>query len=174
MDLETLSHLGNFFGGIAVAGSLLFLAYELHTSNRLARAQAQRDMRAAWQETLYKMAEYGPEIQEGLVDFNNLNPAKQLICVNIIASMGNQIDTLLKLKAKGLETEDNVRWTMDVFTGIINTPGGIEIWRHLEKSNLFGDDLLTAVRGKLKELGDPSEKIIEMLPWLRFDPKTRR
>ena len=174
MDLETLSHLGNFFGGIAVAGSLLFLAYELHTSNRLARAQAQRDMRATWQETLYKMAEYGPEIQEGLVDFDNLNPAKQLICVNVIASMGNQIDTLLKLKEKDLETEDNVRWTMDVFTGIINTPGGIEIWRHLEKSNLFGDDLLAAVRGKLKELGDPSEKIIEMLPWLRFDPKTRR
>ena len=53
-------------------------------------------------------------------------------------------------------------------------PSGIEIWRHLEKNNLFGDDLLTAVREKLKELGDPSEKIIEMLPWLRFDPETRR
>ena len=173
MELETLSHLGNFFGGIAVAGSLLFLAYELHTSNRLARAEAQRDMRAAWQDTLYKMAEYGPEVQEGLVDFNYLNPAKQLKCVTVIASMGNQVDTLLKLKEKGLETEDNIRWTMDVFTGIINTPGGIEIWRHLEKNNLFGDDLLIAARKKLKELGEPSEKFIETLPWLRFDPETR-
>ena len=174
MDLETLGHLGNFFGGIAVGGSLLFLAYELHTSNRLARAEAQRDMRAAWQETLFKMAEYGPEVQEGLVDFNNLNPAKQLECVTVIASMGNQIDTLLKLKEKGLETEDNIRWTMDVFTGIVNTPGGIEIWRHLEKSNLFGDNLLTTVREKLKELGEPNESFIEKLPWLRFDPNTRR
>ena len=174
MDLETLSQLGNFFGGIAVAGSLLFLAYELHTSNRLARAEAQRDMRAAWQNTLFKMAEYGPEFQEGLIDFNNMNPAKQLICVNVIASMGNQIDTLLKLKGKGLETEDNVRWTMDVFTGIVNTPGGIEIWKHMEKGNLYGDDLLTAVREKLKELGEPNEKIIDTLPWLRFDPSTRR
>ena len=50
--------LGNFFGGITVGGSLLFLAYELHTSNRLARAEAQRDIRAAWQETLFKMAKH--------------------------------------------------------------------------------------------------------------------
>ena len=57
MDLETLGHLGNFFGGIAVGGSLLFLAYELHTSNRLAR-EDQRDIRAAWQETLFKMAKH--------------------------------------------------------------------------------------------------------------------
>jgi hypothetical protein len=44
------------------------------------------------------MAEYGPEIQEGLVNFKEMNPVKQLECVTVIASMENQVDTLLKLE----------------------------------------------------------------------------
>jgi len=98
MNLEMFSFIGDFIGGLAVVCTLVFLAVELRMSNKLARAQAQREMRSVWQQTLFKMAEYGPEIQEGLVNFKEMNPVKQLECVTVIASMGNQVDTLLKLE----------------------------------------------------------------------------
>jgi hypothetical protein len=48
MNLEMFSFVGDFIGGLAVVCTLVFLAVELRMSNKLARAQAQREMRSVW------------------------------------------------------------------------------------------------------------------------------
>jgi hypothetical protein len=165
MNAETLSYLGNFIGGVAVVLSLIFLAYEMRASNKLARAQNQREMRLFWQDTLFKMGEWAPEFQEALVNFPQMPSEKQLKAVNVLASMGNQVDTPIKLHHDGVETDDNVQWMLDAFVGFINTPGGIVVWKHLEEGDFFGEDLIRRVRRELDNASPPNLGIIEALPW---------
>ena len=94
-------------------------------------------------------------------------PDRQTKAVVILFAMGNQLNTLLKLNAEGLETDDNLRYVMDAFVGHISTPGGYTFWQKMSAIDLYGDDVLSAVSAKLATMELPNKDFMEHMPWLR-------
>ena len=81
--------------------------------------------------------------------------------------MGNRLDTLLKLNAEGLQTDDNLRYVMDAFVGHISTPAGYTFWQTMSAIGLYVDDALNAVNAKLATMVLPNKDFMEHMPWLR-------
>ena len=136
--METLSVWGEFLGGVGVMLSLIFLGVQTRASNRLALAASQREQRHIWQEMMFYIGNNTSEYRELLNNFDAMEPDRQTKAVVILFAMGNQLDTLLKLNAEGLETDDNLRYVMDAFVGHISTPGGYTFWQKMSAIDLYG------------------------------------
>ena len=165
--METLSVRGEFLGGVGVMLSLIFLGVQTRASNRLALAASQREQRHIWQEMMFYIGNNTSEYRELLNNFDAMEPDRQTKAVVILFAMGNQLDTLLKLNAEGLETDDNLRYVMDAFVGHISTPGGYTFWQKMSAIDLYGDDVLNAVIAKLATMDLPNKDSMEHMPWLR-------
>ena len=165
--METLSVWGEFFGGVGVMLSLIFLGVQTRASNRLALAASQREQRHIWQEMMFYIGNNTSEYRELLNNFDAMEPDRQTKAVVILFAMGNQLDTLLKLNAEGLETDDNLRYDMDAFVGHISTPGGYTFCQKMSAIDLYGDDVLSAVNAKLATMELPNKDFMEHMPWLR-------
>tara|TARA_S200000501_G_scaffold191659_1_gene180494 strand:- start:435 stop:707 length:273 start_codon:yes stop_codon:yes gene_type:complete len=84
-------------------------------------------------------------------------------------AMGNQLDTLIKLNAEGLETEDNLRYVIDALVGHMSTQGGHKFWRAMSDINLYGDDVLDAVNERLDKMEVPNDDFTNSAPRLKSD-----
>ena len=165
--METLSVWGEFLGGVGVMLSLIFLGVQTRASNRLALAASQREQRHIWQEMMFYIGNNTSEYRELLNNFDAMEPDRQTKAVVILFAMGNQLDTLLKLNAEGLETDDNLRYVMDAFVCHISTLGGYTFWQKMSAIDLYGDDVLSAVNAKLATMELPNKDFMEHMPWLR-------
>jgi hypothetical protein len=171
--MEILSIWGEFLGGIGVLLSLIFLGVQTRAANRLALASSQREQRHIWQEMMFFIGEHTSEYREFLNNFDEMDPDRQTKAAMIFFAMGNQLDTLLKLNAEGLETDDNLRYVMDAFVGHVSTPGGYKFWQKMSEIDLYGDDVLNAVNGKLATMEVPNEDFMNHMQWLKFSPTNR-
>ena len=168
--MEILSIWGEFLGGIGVLLSLIFLGVQTRAANRLALASSQREQRHIWQEMMFFIGEHTSEYREFLSNFDDMDPDRQTKAAMILFAMGNQLDTLLKLNAEGLETDDNLRYVMDAFVGHVSTPGGYKFWQKMSEIDLYGDDVLNAVNGKLAAMDVPNEDFMNHMQWLKPSP----
>ena len=169
--MELLSIWGEFLGGVGVIISLVFVGMQTRTSNRLALAASQREQRHIWQEMMFFMAEHSSEYREFLHNYDDMDPDRQTKAVMALFAMGNQLDMLLKLNTKGLETDDNLRYVMDAFVGHMSTSGGFKFWKAMSDIDLYGDDVLNAVNGRLDEMDVPNNNFVNSLHWLQPDNK---
>ena len=169
--MESLAIWGEFLGGIGVIISLVFLGMQTRTSNRLALAASQREQRAIWQDMMFYMGENSSEYREFLHNYKEMVPDRKTKAVMAFFAMGNQLDMLIKLNAEGLETEDNLRYVMDAFVGHMSTPGGYEFWRAMSDIDLYGDDVLNAVNGRLEKLNLPNDEFLNSASWLQPDKR---
>ena len=167
--MEILSIWGEFLGGIGVVISLVFLGMQTRTANRLALASSQREQRHIWQEMMFFMAEHSSEYREFLHNYDDMDPDRQTKAVMALFAMGNQLDMLLKLNAEGLETDDNLRYVMDAFVGHMSTSGGNKFWNAMSEIDLYGDDVLNAVNGRLDKMVVPNDDFINAVHWLKPD-----
>ena len=53
--------------------------------------------------------------------------------------------------------------------GHMSTPGGYKFWRAMSDINLYGDDVLSAVNGRLEKLNVPNDEFINSAAWLKPD-----
>ena len=167
--MELLAIWGEFLGGIGVIISLVFLGMQTRTSNRLALAASQREQRHIWQDMMFYMGEYSSEYREFINNYEDMAPDRKVKAVMVFFAMGNQLDMPIKLHAEGLETEDNLRYVMDAFVGHMSTPGGYKFWRAMSDINLYGDDVLSAVNGRLEKLKVPNDEFMNSASWLKPD-----
>ena len=167
--MELLAIWGEFLGGIGVIISLVFLGMQTRTSNRLALAASQREQRHIWQDMMFYMGEHSSEYREFINNYEGMSPDRKVKAVMVFFAMGNQLDMLIKLNAEGLETEDNLRYVMDALVGHMSTPGGYKFWRAMSDINLYGDDVLSAVNGRLEKLKVPNDEFMNSASWLKPD-----
>jgi len=167
--MELLAIWGEFLGGIGVIISLVFLGMQTRTSNRLALAASQREQRHIWQDMMFYMGEHSSEYREFINNYEDMAPDRKVKAVMVFFAMGNQLDMLIKLNAEGLETEDNLRYVMDACVGHMSTHGGYKFWRAMSDINLYGDDVLSAVNGRLEKLKVPNDEFMNSASWLKPD-----
>ena len=115
------------------------------------------------------MSDNSRDVREFLHSYEGMQPDSQMKAAHALIGMGNHLDLLLKLKKRGLETPDNVRFMTDAFVGLVSKKGGNKFWRDMASIDMFGDDLLKAVNSKLHGLEVPNTDLTQVLPWLRAD-----
>jgi hypothetical protein len=115
------------------------------------------------------MSDNSRDVREFLHSYEGMQPDSQMKAAHALIGMGNHLDLLLKLKKRGLETPDNVRFMTDAFVGLVSTKGGNKFWRDMASIDMFGDDLLKEVNSKLHGLEVPNTDLTQVLPWLRAD-----
>ena len=169
--MEFLGNIGALVGGFGVFVSAIFVAIQIRGSNRLARADSQRHTRHAWQEVLFYMADNSKAVRRFLQNYEDTDPDDQFKAAHALIAMGNHLDLLLKLESEGLESQDNTRFMSDAFVGLISTSGGIKFWKDMSSIDMFGDDLLAHVEGRLSKITVPNNDLAKNLPWLRPDKK---
>ena len=169
MDSEIWSTVASLISTISIVVSLIFVAYQINLANKLARAEAQRNMRHIWQENLYYIADNGSEFQELLQNYEGMKPERQIKGAHALITVGNHLDMLIKLESQGLESVDNVRWMLDAFCGFVSTPGGYQLWKIFYKANLFGDNVIQAVNLRLSQMEVPNNDLVDVLTYRRFE-----
>ena len=115
------------------------------------------------------MADNSSEYREFVNNYDGMDPDRQTKAVMAFFAMGNQLDTLLKLKEKGLETDDTIRYSLDAFVGHMSTKGGNKFWNEMVDIDFYGDNVLNAVGKRLKEMNAPNDDFIKSAKWLRPD-----
>ena len=115
------------------------------------------------------MGEHSSEYREFIHNYEDMAPDRKAKAVMVFFAMGNQLDMLIKLNAEGLETEDNLRYVMDAFVGHMSPPGGYKFRSAMSDLNLYGDDVLNVVNGRLEKLNVPNDEFINSAAWLKPD-----
>ena len=118
---------------------------------------------------MFYMGEHSSEYREFIHNYEDMAPDRKAKAVMVFFAMGNQLDMLIKLNAEGLETEDNLRYVMDAFVGHMSPPGGYKFRSAMSDLNLYGDDVLNAVNGRLEKLNVPNDEFINSAAWLKPD-----
>ena len=153
--METLAIWGEFLGGVGVMASLIFLAIQTRAANKLALAASQREMRHIWQENLFYLGDKSAEYREFIDDYKNMDGDRRLKASHGVIAMGNMVDTLLKLRKSGLETDDTASMLLSAFTGVVSTTGGNAFWQEMDAAGFWGEDLRFAVNNAI-ELEGPN------------------
>tara|TARA_X000000368_G_scaffold393770_1_gene359764 strand:- start:210 stop:716 length:507 start_codon:yes stop_codon:yes gene_type:complete len=167
--MENLSIWVELLGSVGILITLIFLVIQTRTANKLAIAESQREQRHIWQEMMFFMADNSSEYREFVNNYDGMDPDRQTKAVMAFFAMGNQLDTLLKLKEKGLETDDTIRYSLDAFVGHMSTKGGNKFWNEMVDIDFYGDNVLNAVGKRLKEMNAPNDDFIKSAKWLRPD-----
>ena len=63
--------------------------------------------------------------------------------------MGNMVDTLVKLRKSGLETDD----TASMLIGVVSTSGGNAFWVKMDAAGFWGEHLRFAVNNAIDKEG---------------------
>ena len=70
-----------------------------------------------------------------------------------VIAMGNMVDTLVKLRKSGLETDDTASMLLSAFTGVVSTPGGNAFWVEMDAAGFWGEHLRFAVNNAIDQEG---------------------
>ena len=123
MDIMELGAIGELVGGVAVIGSMLYIGFQIRQSTALARASAQREINASFQNAIGQLRQERRIYQRGCVDFDAMSHEDQLCFDLTVAPMINHLDQVVRMHQQGLETEDNVDAYGAICLAILQAPG---------------------------------------------------
>jgi hypothetical protein len=163
MSLAELANLGEAIGGLAVLITLIYLIVQLRHTTDLAQGVAQRDLMNSFQANLDRVA-LAPEIwQRGLAEFEGMSNAEKLQFQLLVAHFVDQLEQALRMRARGLETQDNVDIYGDICMAMVREPGGRQIFDHCKP--LFFPESRSYIERRLADPSDQSLPLSEVLPW---------
>jgi len=158
MDHQSLAQLlgnyGEFFGGVVVVISVVYLALQLKTANVQAQASAQ----IAWIQGLNEIWDrWGkPEVRDalrrGFSDFNSLSDNDQVVFQMQVGSLVNHLLTAQDLAQQGLLPPSYTKTTSDMLIQVLGTKGGLQYWEADSKATPEGEALFDEVRNRASEV----------------------
>ena len=163
MSLADLANLGEAIGGLAVLVTLVYLGVQVRQNTDLAQGAAQRDLMNAFQANLDRVSRDPKLWQRSLLEFETLSNAEQLSFMATVNPIVSHLEQVLRMRARGLETQDNVDIYGDICMAIIQEPGARRVWEHT-KSLYFPRSREYIERRLLDQAGLPP-RASETMPW---------
>ena len=131
MDWDVVAATGEWAGAIAVVVTLVYLARQLHQSNKIGAAEAEREWFQNWHEIVWSFGvdEHVAEVmQRGLNDFGALSRPEQGVFHVRMSAVVNQADSAKAMVDKGLLSEDLLDTNVRVLVSLLKTAGGEQWW----------------------------------------------
>lgn len=163
MSLTDLANLGEAIGGLAVLVTLVYLAVQVRQNTDLAQGAAQRDLMNAFQANLDRIARDPRLWQRGLVEFETLSNAEQLTFMATVNPFVNHLEQVLRMRARGLETQDNLDVYGDICMAIIQEPGARRVWEQTKP--LYFPRSREYIERRLLDGAGLPPRASETLPW---------
>ena len=167
MDIMELGAIGELVGGVAVLVTLIYLALQVRQNTDLAQGAAQRDLMNAFQANLDRIARDPATFQKGLRRFSTSSNQDRLRFQTAFAPFVNHLEQVLRMRKRGLETQDNVDIYGDICLALFQEPGGREVWEHTKP--LFFPMSREYIERRLAKGQDLPRPTSESVPWFAPD-----
>jgi len=131
MGWEAFGAIGEMVGGLVVLVTLVFLSRQIRQSNKIGKAEAERDWFIKWHD-LMKATAADPEIanlfRNGLNNYTDLDKNEKAVFSGYLISLLDHADVLRRLNAEGLVSDDLAQPVINVCLAFIESPGGKDWW----------------------------------------------
>ena len=129
MDLTQLANLGEFIGGVAVIGSLIFVGLQVRHSNKLASAETVRSFLHEYNAVMREGAkpEVSKIIRRAMVDFEALDNDDKTAASHQFITHMMLAQTAFMLKQRGLSDPDILNVAIG-FNAIVINVEGVHPW----------------------------------------------
>ena len=129
MDIVQLGAIGELIGGVAVIGSLIYVALQVRQGNEAARGETVRAFVADWnQQVLAPMSDpvNGPLLRRANANFEALNGDEKLAAHGIWTQMVFLAHELFELDAEGKVSESLKSVGLGAVASYLKAPGPAE------------------------------------------------
>jgi hypothetical protein len=132
MTIQEWGAIGEVVGGVAVVLSLLYLAYQISQSTKMAKAASRQAILDKFYDTSWEMGQH-PHLQRvltlGLHDFDSLSNEDKTTFAIITEKFGGNVYNALLLRRTGLLDEETFQRIGGSFVSAVSTPGGRQWWQ---------------------------------------------
>ena len=131
MDWGAISALAEVSGVIIVVVTLIFLAIQIRQSNRLGKAEAERDWFGKWHDLVQAPAkdfDAATAFRNGLNHYNSLEKSERAVFSGHLVALLDHAQSAHRLNLKGYLDDDLLVKIMNTCIGYIKTPGGAQWW----------------------------------------------
>jgi hypothetical protein len=130
VNWEATGAIAELFGALAVIVSLLYLAFQIRSNSKIARAQSQRELLniGHWFSATATDRELRTVVQAGFSRFESLSRDEQLQFHSFIHPIAAQIEAAYRMNKAGLLEDASYMGFRDGFISMIMTEGGGQWW----------------------------------------------
>jgi hypothetical protein len=176
MMLEWISLIATIITSIAVVGSLVFLALQVHAGLVQQKQQNFESVIDGWlgvTRQILRNADDHRLFAEGLSGIQTLAPHVFAKLHSIMVDLVFQFDRLFRLHKAGQIDAPTFRVVSDLLVQILCTHGGREWFVLAKKSNGTPPDLVAYLEQQVKHRGPELAPLFDTQPWFDIDPRPR-
>ena len=138
MNVQDFGALGELIAAIATIATLIYLARQVSSSVRIAKAQTERELKESFN-NFVKESWQTPEstqlISKGSSGLDALTPQERLMFGGRLSNLLNLHDTFLRMHDQRLADDSMMRQIDYVVASMLLSPGGRQWWE--ESKNFF-------------------------------------
>lgn len=165
LDLESAYFLAQILAVLLLAGSLIFVGSQLRLSQRIERANAQRNLLqriADWDWNTKTDEEIWWAVTESLKSYPEVSNRHQAVFESYCFGLLTLTEAALSMRKDGFFTDGTWAGIEGGAIALIKTNGGANYWNH---ARLFlGFEIAQHLDKRLNEVGDTIPAIDEFLP----------
>jgi hypothetical protein len=164
MNWDAIGAIAEVFGVVAILVSLIYVAKQIHQSNKIAEAETERDLYHHWMlglESLVADKWTTETLLRGLADFDSLTSVEQTRLSYKFVELNAIYASMLEMADKGLVSRKLSDQCGDVIFSYIMTPGGRRWWELTGPFQVNKD----IINRRIDEEGDSFPGFLETLPY---------
>lgn len=128
MTLEQMSNIGELVGASLIIVSLIYVSRQLAQNNRAQRVTAIQLHNDTYHKNLLMLADHSETWVEGLSNFSELSPPKQVEFSMLIQSVVRHIEQAFMIKNEGLLSESTYNAALTLLANVMSYPGARHWW----------------------------------------------
>jgi len=164
MNWEAIGAVAEVIGVAAILLSLIYVSVQIRQSNKIAQAEAERDIHHHWQHGLESLVadKWTTEtLLRGLADFDSLTSVEKTRLSYKLIELNVTYAAMLELAERGMVSQKITEQAGDVIFSYIMTPGGRKWW---ELNGPFQTNR-ELIDKRIEQEGDSFPSFLETLPY---------
>jgi len=133
LSLDQLTHFAEIIASMATVATLIFLTFEIRTSNKLQKAESRRSVLnhvAPLSIAIGQSKETSDLFYRGIMEYDKLEASEKIQFEFLFSVMSSYVDLAFTDWKLGLTDSNSFDSSARDFFNLLQTPGGNAYWRH--------------------------------------------
>ena len=148
LTLEQMSNIGELIGASLIIVSLIYVSRQLAQNNRAQRVTAIQLHNDTYHKNLVMLADHSETWIEGLSNFSQLSPSKQVEFSMLIQSVVRHIEQAYMIKNEGLLSERTYKSALTLLSNVMSYPGAKDWW--LTRKETFDIEFAASLEAQMR------------------------
>lgn len=139
MSIQDLGSIGELLAAIATIATLIYLAKQISAFTTQSQSESEREWFNNWHNVVRSWGtdpETARVFRSGITDWHSLKSNDKLLFHTRFSAIIDHTDSLHRMHARGLVSDELHDAQMDVCLGFLRTPGGSQWWEDM--GHVFG------------------------------------